>query len=233
VSGPGVREFELADVSANIPFTVDPIYLEAPDVLRSFMDIPGEGRVIRAVSVGTRENVHYTYDMDNSSIIHVWRGKFLDTTPMWHDRGDGSSRPRGMITVVDGTSPPVQPLSTAWKSDTSGLAFKTNGYRTEEDRMIFLYSMGNTSLEDHIKPLENGQGISRTLQAANAPNLYVRLGHGQKIIRVSKGLFKIQGTGQYYVETDPSVAAEIRLTSNGDMELVAPLGTSLTYSILF
>jgi hypothetical protein len=33
--------------------------------------------------------------MDHSTLVQVWRGGFLDATPMWHERGDGSSRPTG------------------------------------------------------------------------------------------------------------------------------------------
>jgi hypothetical protein len=233
VSGPGIRQFELADVNA-MSNVVDPIYLEAPNVLRSFMDIPGEGRVVRAVSVGSENKINYTYDLDNGSLIHVWRGEFLDTTPMWHDRGDGSSRPRGMVTYLDGTTPPVQPLASPWKSDTTGLKYTTHGYRHESsDKMTFLYSLGGHKISDQIVPLTSGQGVQRKLTADKNTNLYTRLGHGNKISRVDKGLFRVQGKGSYYVEIDPSVAAEIRITPEGDMELMAPLGSNLTYSILF
>lgn len=233
VSGPGIREFELADVNI-MANSVDPIYLDAPNVLRSFMDIPGEGRVVRAVSVGAENSINYTYDLDNGSLIHVWRGEFLDTTPMWHDRGDGSSRPRGTVTYLDGTAPPVQPLASSWKNDTTGLKYSTHGYRQgASDKMTFLYSLGGNQISDEILPLSSGHGVQRKLTAATNTNLYTRLGHGKKISRVAKGLFRVQGKGSYYVEIDPSVTAEIRLTPEGDMELLAPLGSNLTYSILF
>ncbi len=234
VSGPGIREFELADVNVNMSNMVDPIYLDAPNVLRSFMDIPDEGRVVRAVSVGTDNHINYTYDLDNGSLVHVWRGDFLDTTPMWHDRGDGSSRPRGMVTYLDGTSPPVQPLASPWKTDTTGLKYSTSGYRMgSSDDMTFEYSLGGNQIKDQISPLSSGQGVKRIITTSTNANFYTRLGHGKEISLVAKGLFKVQGKGSYYVQIDPSVTAEIRLTPEGDMELMAPLGTSLTYSILF
>jgi hypothetical protein len=69
-----------------------------PVVFRSFMDIrEGEKgkRVVHAVSVGNKENIHYTYDLDNAALFQIWKGGFLNTTPMWNDRGDGSSKPMG------------------------------------------------------------------------------------------------------------------------------------------
>ncbi len=234
VEGPGFRMTELADATVNVSSMVDPIYLEAPEVLRSFMDIPEEGRVVRAVSVGTRENVHYTYDMDNGSVVHAWRGAFLNTTPMWHDRGDGSSVPRGTICYLDGTSPPVQPLSGQWKEDTTGLRFHINGYRIlDEGKMSFSYSIGTYTIDDQLQPLPSGKGIRRTVSSSTNSPLYVRVGHGEKVSEVDKGLYRILGRGNYFVRLDNSVNAEIRLTADGEMELVAPLGTSLTYSILF
>ncbi len=211
VEGPGIRLTELADATAIVSNVVDPIYLDAPNILRSFMDIPDEGRVVRAVSVGTESNVHYTYDLDNGSVVHMWRGAFLNTTPMWHDRGDGSSVPRGSVCYFDGTSPPVQPLSPEWQSDTTGLHFGINGYRkTNDEGMSFMYSLGDYQVEDHILPMVSGKGLVRTVSTGVNSPLYIRLG-----------------------QMDDAIEAEIRLTASGEMELIAPLGNSLTYSILF
>ena len=42
------------------------------------------------MNVGSNKGLHYTYDMDHGNMVQLWRGEFLDATPMWHDRGDGS-----------------------------------------------------------------------------------------------------------------------------------------------
>jgi hypothetical protein len=86
-----------ANVSNNDP--VDPILINATSntILRSFSDLPGGIRVTHGVNVGSPEQVHYTYDLDKGMIVQIWRGGFLDATPMWHDRGDGSSRPAGSV----------------------------------------------------------------------------------------------------------------------------------------
>lgn len=113
LTGPGIREFTLGEVVGDNVEEVDPIMVEASTntILRSFIDVPGVGtgspgtanprtapvRVVHAVSVGSPEQVHYSYDLDKGAVIHVWRGQFLDATPMWHDRGNGVSRPMGVV----------------------------------------------------------------------------------------------------------------------------------------
>src|SRR5690606_26853971 len=67
---------------------------ETARVLRGFVDIPGR-RVVHAESVGHPQHVHYTYDMDHGTIVQAWRRDFLDATPMWHNRGNGTSRALG------------------------------------------------------------------------------------------------------------------------------------------
>ena len=52
-------------------------------ILRSFVDLPGNVRLTHSVNVGSPEGLHYTYDMDNGMLAQVWRGGFLDATPMW------------------------------------------------------------------------------------------------------------------------------------------------------
>ena len=99
VSGEGLREYLISDRGGNNESRVDPILvdpLEKP-VLRSFMDLPDGPRVTHAVSVDNPDQLHYTYDLDHGALVQVWRGDFLDATPMWHDRGDGSSRPLGAV----------------------------------------------------------------------------------------------------------------------------------------
>ncbi len=234
IEGPGIRETELADARMNMGNVTDPIYLDGPNVLRSFMDIPDEGRVVRAISVGSSHKVHYTYDLANGALVHAWRGEFLDTTPMWHDRGDGSSRPRGSVCYLDGRIPAVQPMSAQWQSDTTGMDFAISGYRENGDGgATFAYSLGSNQIEDRINVLPTGKGLSRTITANGNSSLYLRLGHGEEVSEIDKGMFRVAGKGNYFIQLDQSVDTEIRLTPDGEMELIAPVGSSITYSILF
>lgn len=225
---------------ANTNNTVDPILIDAKEntILRSFMDLPGGPRVVHAVSVGSPEQVHYTYDMDNAMIIQLWRGGFLNATPMWHDRGDGSSRPLGAVQRFGKSLQALARLSTpqaAWISDTAGTAYRPKGYVIDElGRPAFRYMSYGSMVTDLTKVMENGRGISREVRVGNpSKDLYFRLAEAASIQEVSSGMYLIDDQS-YYLRLDNTGGAKPILRDlNGRKELIIPVGTSLSYSILF
>lgn len=245
VAGPGVRGYLISDEISSRGETVDPILLNATEntILRSFMDIPVPDqqkghRITHGVNVGTTEQVHYTYDLDHGALIQVWRGGFLDTTPMWHDRGDGSSRPTGAILQ---TSAPVLSLAklassnTAWVTDTTGSNYRPKGYVLDANGLpTFRYSAWGAAVEDAIKPLPNGQGLRRELTVQNASDgLYLRLASGSTIEALDKGRYLIDGKAYYLqLEDTKAIKPSIRNTAKGQ-ELLVPLRNKLAYSIIF
>lgn len=242
LSGPGIREYLISDVDEmQQSEAVDPILVEAGDipVLRSFMDIPDGPRVTHAVSVGSPEQIHYTYDMDHGTIVQVWRGGFIDATPMWHDRGDGSSRPRGAVehllkqpelTVARLSSPNQE-----WIKDTTGSAYRPKGYLLDKNNQpIFRYQAFGAEVNDAIRVLEGGKGVQRNISVQNpGQNLFVRLAQGNTIEELGKGMYVIDGKN-YYLRLDNAGGqkASVRKTSGGQ-ELIVPIRENLTYSILF
>lgn len=228
------------EVTNNGGNNTDPILIDAPvnTVLRSFMDLPGFKRVVHAVSVGSPEQVHYTYDMDNGAVVQVWRGGFLDATPMWHDRGDGSSRPVG---VVQRFGKPVLSLAklaspqTAWITDTAGTGFRQKGYVLDEaDRPTFRYLMYGTMVNDQIRALDNGQGIHREITVENAPeNLYLRVAEGSDIESISNGLYLVDGKSYYLRLDDDKGAKPVIREAGGRKELILPVKGKVGYAILF
>ncbi|MDP3469630.1 MAG: DUF1080 domain-containing protein [Daejeonella sp.] len=220
--------------------SVDPIHIEPSEnyILRSFMDLPGSPRVVHAVSVGSPEKVHYTYDMDNSAIIQVWRGGFLNATPMWHDRGDGSSRPLGMVQRFGKPAQSLSKLSnrqSAWISDTAGTGYRPKGYALDaEGRPTFKYIIYGISVNDAIKLLEKGQGITRQITLSDNPaGLYFRLAEAANITEVSQGLYLIDDQS-YFLRLDESGGSKaIIRDQNGRKELIIAAVKSLSYSILF
>ncbi|GAB3260899.1 hypothetical protein GCM10027347_25580 [Larkinella harenae] len=248
ITGPGIREYIISDPSGvNNGDPVDPILVDAPanTILRSFMDLPGyknaQGRTLRvvhAVSVGSPEQVHYTYDMDNGALIQVWRGKFLDATPMWHDRGDGSSRPMGMVQRLGTPLLGLTKLASAqaaWTTDTTGSGFRPRGYVLDEnDRPTFRYQSYGATVTDAIRVLENGQGVRREVTVQNpASNLYARLAEGNSIAPLENGLYIVDGKA-YYVRIDDAGGATPAVRKVGErQELIVPVKGKLSYSILF
>ena len=264
VAGPGIREYAISEGGANNGEEVDPIIIDAPTntVLRSFMDLPGvdspgepvasgeptapsnrgrQGRRVRvthAVSVGSPEQVHYTYDLDKGALVQVWRGAFLDATPMWHDRGDGSSRPMGMVQRMGAPVLFLTKLASPqanWTADTTGSGYHPKGYVLDDtDRPTFKYMSYGSSVDDKIRVLANGQGIQREVTITSpAADLYARLASGTIISAMENGLYLVDG--QEYLRIDDAAGAKptIREASNGRQELIVPVKGKVVYSILF
>jgi hypothetical protein len=238
VSGPGIRAYSLSDINNLSSEQTDPILVDAPvnTVLRSFIDIPAT-RIVHAVSVGSPEGLHYTYDMDNGTIVQVWRGGFFDATPMWHERGDGSSRATGSKQLFGKPVPNIVQLSSPdspWKMDTSGTAFRPKGYELDEkDRPVFQYFIYGTGVKDASQVLENRQGISREISVVNpASDLYVRLAANKNIEDLGNGLFLLDDKS-YYLKIDESEARAMIRDAGESKELVIPIKNKIKYTILF
>jgi hypothetical protein len=231
------RPSEKPSANAN---TVDPILIDASEnsILRSFIDLPGSPRVVHAVSVGSAAKVHYTYDMDNAMLVQVWRGDFLNATPMWHDRGDGSSRPLGMLQRFGKPKQSIAQLmstETAWINDTLGTSYKPKGYVIDEQGLpTFKYHTYGIAVSDQVKVLDLGRGISRTVSLSkSANNLYFRLADAQNIVQSADGTFVIDNQSYYLKVEDGAGAKAFIRDSNGRKELLIPIVNTLNYSILF
>ncbi|PWJ59566.1 PA14 domain-containing protein [Dyadobacter jejuensis] len=240
VSGPGFREVGYNTKGASVGGGgTDPILIEAtsPTVTRSFMDFrltpkSKNHRVVHAVSVGNPANIHYTYDMDNGAVFQVWRGDFLDATPMWHSRGDGSSRPLGSVERLgDEMLLGMAPKNAAWVTDTTGSQYRPKGYELDENGIpTFRYEAFGTNITDHLA-IVDGKYLERTLtQSQVVGGLTARVAQGTKIEKVANNLYAVNDKS-YYIQLDEK--AEIR-TVNGQQELLVPLKNKETkYAILF
>lgn len=237
ISGPGVRTFYVGD--AITPDDTDPIMVDASSntILRSFIDVPGQ-KIVHAVSVGSPANVHYTYDLDRGMLVQVWRGNFLETTPMWHERGNGTSRPQGALQRL---GKPFQTLGkladqqAAWTADTTGSGYRPKGYvLDEQDRPTFKYQVYGASVNDVIRVTENGHGLSREITVSNAPgDLYAKLAEGSTIETLGKDTYMIDGKAYYLQLQDAGGAKPFVREAGGQKELIVPVRGKLSYSILF
>ncbi|EON75064.1 putative cytochrome oxidase (cbb3-type) [Lunatimonas lonarensis] len=238
LSGPGLREVQYSQSATAARGGADPIPVDPRErpVLRSFMDIPGRVRVTHAVSVGSEEAVHYTYDMAHGNLVQVWRGNFLDATPMWNSRGDGSSRPTGALVHLGSPSFSVARLaseSAEWVSDSTGTGFKPKGYRVlgKPNHLAFQYHVHGAQVEDEVEILSNGQGVSRRISVKNgSPDLFIRVASGDSIQERREGLFIVDDK-VYYVKV-ASGKTQLR-TISGKSELLIPATDEVSYSILF
>ena len=238
VAGPGVREYLISDANVASGDPVDPILINASvnTNLRSFMDIDTI-RVTHAVSVGSPQQMHYTYDLDKGMIVQVWRGGFLDATPMWHSRGDGSSRPSGSVLRFGKPIMALQTLGSAdaaWSADTTGTGYRPKGYVLDgNDRPTFRYQIYNTMVNDMSRIIDGNQGIHREITIENpVTNLYLRLAEADMIEMPEEGLYLINDKS-YYLRMDDTTAKPIIRNANGHKELIVPVQKKISYSILF
>jgi hypothetical protein len=222
------------------PNAVYPIFVQASThpVFRSFMDIPDGPRVVHAISVGSEEKVHYTYDTDTGMLLQVWRGGYLDATPMWHSRGDGSASAVGVVQRFGNPAPALIRLATAqtaWKTDSTGTRFRPKGYALDiNDKPTFKYSTYGTTVNDAITTMANGQGVTREMVIQNKiPDLYFRLAEAATITEMANGTYLV-GDHAYYLKIEDAGGQKPLLrNSNGKQELIIPVVNKVKYSILF
>jgi len=251
--GPGIRRQALHAMNS-VPMRrpADPIMLEAngnhPRLLRSFVDFQRKSdarakRITHAINVGSSLGAHYTMDLNNGALVQVWKGDFLNTAPMWHDRGDGSSRPLGSPVLLN-DAPLLQVLSninSPWIDTLSNeSAYRFKGYDIDESgRPLFRYSIYGVEVEDLITPEEGGKIITRSLKVngPNAANLYLRLAEGSDIVKLGDGFYAVNGN-EYYVKVEAGGGKPLVRTVNKRQELLVPVtgidkGANLRYALIW
>ncbi|MFN8354411.1 MAG: family 16 glycoside hydrolase [Spirosomataceae bacterium] len=218
---------------------INPILIEAKDVtlLRSFMDyqspLPSTKakRIVHAISVGYPDDVHYTIDLDNGAMVQVWRGGFLNATPMWMDRGDGSSQPLGSLTRLNDF--PL--LGTATLTDTLGTdaQFKFKGYDVNaKNEPTFKYSLYGSAVEDEIRTDEASKYFVRELRLTNpAANLQCRLAEGANIEAVSDDTFAINNKSYFIKVLEGGKASVVQQGNRA--QLLLPASSKIRFAILF
>ncbi len=209
-------------------------------LIRSFMNLPDGTPLTHAVSVCHPSSVHYTFDLESGNLVQVWRGAFLDATPMWHFRGDGHSRPLGAVRqVAPGYAPALARLPSPdapWPENTGEADFRFLQYQLDSNNNpTFSYESWGTKITDEIRAADDGRALTRTLAAdGNVSNLMIRVASGPSITAVDdRGLY-IVGDRACYIRIDDAGDARPRIRQIGNSaELLLPAGDSVTYSILF
>lgn len=260
VEGPVSRPAAMHTLSSTLSVPAsDPIGLKAlqPLVFRSFMDIDlrhypvspeyngkpnffpetKRKRIVHAVQVGDPAQLHYTYDLDNGAVAQLWKGNFLNTSPMWDNRGDGSSRPEGPILAFDDVSPVVAKvdLFVLKPSITEPEAqYTPKGYDLDAAGLpTFRFQRFGMDVQDHLQ-VTDGKMITRTLTFDKIPvgQSYVcRLAIGEKIEQSAENTWFVDGK-RYYVQLPEGMKPVIEQSGNISVMYV-PVATQVVYSILW
>ena len=217
---------------------VSPILVKAgsePRLLRAFLDFKGAKpkRLTHTIAVGEPGGIHYIYNLQAGNLACVWRGDFIDATPMWHQRGDGSFRPLG-ITQYLLSGPALAELATPDASfpDSSGNDFRSNGYSIVEGRPLFDYSYKGAQVTDKVYPDSANKFFVREVafKDIRTANVYFKLAEGSDITALSDGSWAVDDR-KFLVRVLTGQVAMVR-GNPGNKELVLKVdGSALKYSI--
>lgn len=210
--------------------------------LRHFLDYPlpegGRKRLVHLVSMGFPQGLHYSFDMDRAALVQVWRGHFIDATPMWFSRGDGSARPDGAVLHL-GLAPQWVRLSandTPPTADTlpATAHYRTRGYSFDrEGHPTFHYEVYGLQVHQTIHPDEAGRTLRCALKVEGAPpdDLWLRLASAADIGQMDNGLWAIDGR-RYMLRLPKGIQA--RIVSDGHRQhlLVRP-SASLEWDLIW
>jgi hypothetical protein len=231
VDGPGFRQVALhAPASLALPNPSDPIMLPVTGetvVHRSFLNYGGK-RIPHGVSVGEPGNLSYSLDLENGALFRVWRGGFLNVTPMWNSRGNGMSMPVGSELGLSAEAP----ITAVAGSAATGYRFR--GYDLDAtNRPTFRYDWNNVTFEDQLRPDAENKYLLRTIRAAGQPAVAFTalLAEGEAIESQPNGTYLVDGT--YYVRVTEGGTASVQNAAGGKKRLVAESKGGLTYALIF
>ncbi|MBK8389068.1 MAG: DUF1080 domain-containing protein [Saprospiraceae bacterium] len=209
-----------------------PMYVHAddkPTILRAFLDFNQDLNLRRShtIGVGDPSGIHYVYDYDLGAISCIWKGNFVDATPMWNSRGDGSFRPEGFPIYLDNTLQMDLLVSENQKFNSmiaedqyTPKSYEINPFTKTP---IFHYEIAGMKVKDEIYPDVITNSLIREVvieQDTLPKHLSFRVAHGKSIVPLEEGFFNIDG--KYYVKMETTNHYYIK-ESGEEKELIATL----------
>ena len=114
----------------------------------------------RAMMVGFPEGVHYAFDLQNSRLAWVWRGRFFNAKGTWQARAGALERPPVPDARRLSTGAPFARTAKPdeWiKSASEDLRYKRLGWRFDAQRVpIWRYSIDGIEIEERLSPRVSG-----------------------------------------------------------------------------
>lgn len=236
VEGPGIKKSPLhAWNSYPEPEPVSAIFVQPsiePLVLRGFVNHKGKKKT-HTVTVGEPGKINYAIDLQQGALLNLWRGEFVDATPMWHSRGESQLvNPLGGLIELSGgpTLAILKDKNSPWPDSLNTSQLQIKGYDIDDEgRPIFKYIIENISMEDYLVPEDDYKILTRTISVANPEkkaDIWIRLAEGENISQLQDGSYNIN-KGEYYVnikDTGKSKAV-IRNSATGQ-ELIIPVNSN-------
>ena len=209
-----------------------------PVLQRSFVYFNGKKRT-HAINVGTQNGVNYSYDLERAAILDIWRGKFLNATDMWYERGEPQiAEPLSASIKLDGKNSVATSKGSAANIPDS-LSVENEwiykGYNFDGNRNpVFKYAYKNETVTDKISAIADGSGLQREISFSNYLNneTYVRAGEAKEIKNMGTGTYLIDN---HYIRVPQHLAPIIsEPDNNGIKKLLIPvISRNITYSIIW
>jgi hypothetical protein len=234
------NDFTLSVEGAGVPYTALNTPLRAaepvgaimvlsdkePVMLRSFVEHKGAKRT-HTISVGEPGNANYTVDLGTGDFLQFWRGNFMETTPMWHERGESQlGVPMGSVVELAGnpTLALLQDQNAAWPD--SNTAYNYLGYEVSKSgRPAFKYTLGGASVREEFKVNEEGRKLVHSLTVVPGQEqgeLWCRVAEGSEIKELPNGLYAINDK-EYLIELPRRAKPVIRNAAENRKELLLPV----------
>ncbi len=199
-----------------------------PVLIRAFMN-HGDRKKTHTIAVGNSRGVHYSMDQRQGSLMHIWKGGFIETTDMWHSRGQHQlAKPIGSVITLDG-EPTVARLASAsapWP-DTMGVDYTFDGYELDaEGHPSFLYRLGDVTVSDRVLPESGGKRLFRELTLRGDSDLqdyWVRVASGTSIKTLGDGGFGIDDDSYHVMLHHMGDAEAVVRSVDGGSDLLVPL----------
>ncbi|MBC8768721.1 DUF1080 domain-containing protein [Arenibacter sp. BSSL-BM3] len=221
--------------------SVSPILVNAeatPRMLRGFVSFKGnEERLSHTIGLGTPEGINFVYDMGAENLIGMWRGAFVDATPMWHSRGNGSFKPNGAVqwTFLNQPLAELADLQSPFPKTGSAPDFKSNGYTMDpvNGLPIFKYTYKGVEVENKIYPNDKNTHLINEVSFSQTgkPNWYYKIASG-KAKKLADGSFDVDNH-QFYVKVLSGQEPILREV-NDEAEIIIPVdGSTIKYEIIW
>jgi Domain of Unknown Function (DUF1080) len=222
---------------------------DQPVLQRSFI-MYGNKKITHAISVGMPNGLSFAYDLNQGGFLYLWRGKFLDASQMWHDRGEPqTAEPMGMV-ITSNNKFPLAFLPSAETTFPDSLTkndLKYKGYKLEKVNTLsgellypnFMYEYKGLKTNDITTPLERFEGVNRNIkfdgEVMSDNPLYVLLAEGSDIIEVSINRYSVDNQS-YYVHVFPTETNKLIVrNSGGKKQLLMSLSglKEISYHLIF
>ncbi len=241
IEGPGVQQTTLNQViRAEDPVgEISLLAKSEPVMQRGFVNHHGTKHT-HTISVGEPGQANYTVDLSRGEFLQIWRGDFLETTPMWHGRGETQlSVPLGSVIELSG-KPSLTYLADANAAWPDSNATYTNlGYDVDKaGRPIFKYTLGEATVRESFAAADEGRKLAHsfTVTGQQSGTLWCRVAEGSDITALPNGLYAVNDK-QYFIQLPGNVPPLIRRTGRNTSELLLPVKKEnagvVTYSIIW